>query len=414
MDFDRLNRRHFLRLGGALGCSAAASPLVTPVALASALWEQRLVVIILRGGMDGLDAVRPYGDPDLAKLRHAALAQEGPGSELALDGFFALHPALAGLLPLWTAGELSFAHAVSTPYRDKRSHFDGQDVLEAGADYQHGKPLPRDGWLNRMLQTVPGLEAGTAYSIGVKNMLILRGAAEVSNWSPGTNFALSDQAERLLAAVYEEDPLFHASFEEAIALMHEIRTDSEAEQADDDMMAMEEMMSVTQKIGGGTHLKTAEFVVGRLRRETRVAAFSLGGWDTHRNQNGPMRNALRRLADTILTLRTGLGPLWNKTAIVAMTEFGRTARENGTKGTDHGTGGAMLFAGGAIRGGKVHGHWPGLAEGDLYAGRDLMPTEDVRAYAAAIMREHLGLERTALETSIFPGLDMGNVRGLVG
>ena len=155
-----LSRRAFLARSAVLGCSAAASPLWTRVSFAAAPWDTRLVVIILRGGMDGLDVVRPYGAPEYAALR-GSLAAEG-GADL--DGFFGLHPALSPLMPLWARGELGFVHAVSTPYRDKRSHFDGQDLLEAGTGDLAGA---RDGWLNRMLQLVPGVEAQTAFALGM-------------------------------------------------------------------------------------------------------------------------------------------------------------------------------------------------------------------------------------------------------
>jgi uncharacterized protein (DUF1501 family) len=140
--------------------------------------------------------------------------------------------------------------------------------------------------------------------------------------------------------------------------------------------------------------------------DTRVAAFSINGWDTHDNQGKVLKGALKKLSETILTLRQELGSVWGKTAVLAMTEFGRTARENGTKGTDHGTGGAMLMAGGAIAGGKVFGNWPGLAEPDLYQGRDLAPSMDVRAFSAAAMQGLFGIEKNLLQDAIFPGLDM--------
>jgi len=158
---------------------------------------------------------------------------------------------------------------------------------------------------------------------------------------------------------------------------------------------------------GGAHKRVAAFAANRLLDDTRVAAFSVNGWDTHNNQGRALKGALSRLADTILILRQELGGIWDKTAVLAMTEFGRTARENGTRGTDHGTGGAMLMAGGAISGGKVFGDWPGLTEGDLYQGRDLMPVMDVRAVSAMAMRGLFGIERATLEGAIFPGLDMG-------
>ncbi len=408
-----LGRRRFLLSGAALGCSAAASPLLTPISLASAPWDNRLVVIILRGGMDGLDVVQPYGDPALAGLRGAGLAVGEAAGATDLDGFFALHPALAPLLPLWRDGDLAFAHAVSTPYRDKRSHFDGQDLLEAGTDYVPGAGHSRDGWLNRMLQTVPGLAQETAFAIGREELLILKGEAPVSDWAPGTRLGLSPQAELLLRKVYAPEPDFRDALDEALALTEEIEAAEKAAAEDDAGMAMQQMMAAAPGNRGKGHFQVAEFAVERLRADTRIASFSLTGWDTHASQKYGIGTALGRLADVILTLKVGLGPVWDKTAVVAMTEFGRTARENGTKGTDHGTGGAMMLAGGVVRGGRVMSQWPGLAEADLYAGRDLMPTADVRAYAAATMRELLGLDRQTLETAIFPGLDMGGLSGII-
>jgi uncharacterized protein (DUF1501 family) len=161
------------------------------------------------------------------------------------------------------------------------------------------------------------------------------------------------------------------------------------------------------------HVQLAEFAASRLRGETRIASFSLGGWDTHSQQRGALAAALGALAETILTLKDGLGPVWGRTAVLCLTEFGRTARENGTGGTDHGTGGAMLFAGGALKGGRVVADWPGLGEGDLYGDRDLLPTRDVRAHAAWAMRGLFGLGRDVLEGTVFPGLGMGSDPGLV-
>lgn len=383
-----LDRRSFLG-GLAIGCSAAASPLMTPVVLASAPWEERLVVIILRGAMDGLDVVRPVGDPAWRALR-PTLA----GGGLPLDGWWELHPALEPLLPLWDAGEFGAVHAVSTPYRDRRSHFDGQDILEAGSG---GTDLMgvRDGWLNRMLQAVPGIEAETAYAIGREQLKILDGAAPVSRWSPDVRLQLSPQARRLLEVVHHDDPLFRAASEQAIAIVAEL--DAAGEEGGQ----------------GPGHLQLAQFAAGRLAGETRIASFSLGGWDTHGDQPRHLGKALTILAETILALRDGLGPVWGRTAVLCMTEFGRTARENGSKGTDHGTGGAMLFAGGAMRGGRVAGDWPGLGDDDLYAGRDLLPTRDVRAHAAWVMRSLYGLDRGVLEGAVFPGLDLGDDPGLV-
>ncbi len=376
-----LTRRDFLARSTVLGCSLAASPLLTPVTLASAPWDTRLVVIILRGGMDGLDVVRPVGDPAYAALR-PELSKGAAGEDL--DGYFALHPALAPLMPLWRKQELGFVHAVSTPYRDKRSHFDGQDLLEAGT--QRLSDGVRDGWLNRMLQQVPDIRPDTAYAIGNNDVQLLQGAAPVANWSPDANLRLNAQTLRLAELVMEEDPALHAALAEA------------------------QVLSAVQTNGGGggAHIKTARFAASRLRDAARVAAFSLNGWDTHRRQDRMLPRSLRRLSDTVLTLKKEMGnAVWDKTAVIAMTEFGRTARENGTGGTDHGTAGLMLLAGGAVRGGRVYGRWPGLAADALYQERDLMPTADVRAPAAWIMRGLTGLSRSVMEQRIFPGLDMG-------
>ncbi|MEL6169128.1 MAG: DUF1501 domain-containing protein [Pseudomonadota bacterium] len=395
-----VSRRGLLKGAAAMACSAAAHPLMTSVTFAAAPWDARLVVLILRGGMDGLDAVRPVGDPALASARPSMVRDGVP-----LNGFWQMHPALSGLEPLWRAEELAFAHAVSTPYRDGRSHFDGQDMLEAGT--APGMGAARDGWLNRLLQTVPGTEGRTAFAIGREELKVLAGPAEVANWSPATPFDLSPQARLLLGEIYAGDPLFAGAAAEAMELAGSIAAARETEDADPQMM---EMM---QAGGGAAERALAAFAAEQLRQETRIAAFSINGWDTHRDQAGPMRRALGRLAEAILTLKEGLGPVWAKTTVIAMTEFGRTVRENGTRGTDHGTGGAMVFAGGAVRGGRVMGTWPGLNEAELLDRRDLMPTGDVRAYAAWAMRDGFGLGANVLEASVFPGLRMGEDPGLL-
>ncbi|WP_099825290.1 DUF1501 domain-containing protein [Oceaniglobus indicus] len=401
----RLTRRGLLQRGGALiACSAAAHPLMTTVTFASAPWENRLVVIILRGAMDGLDVVRPLGDPAFMAMRGGLL--RGRDDSLPLDGYFAMHPALAPLMPLWSAGQLAFAHAVSTPYRDKRSHFDGQDILEAGTGMDVPASARRDGWLNRMLATVPGMNAQTAFAVGRDELKVLNGPAPVMNWSPDAALNMSPQARLLLQEVYHEDPLFRDAADEAVELAELV--------APDESTPRGAAMADAMKRGGGTAIEAlAAFSAQRLREETRIAAFSMPGWDTHRRQPQAIGGSLARLSDAILLLKQGLGPVWDKTCVVAMTEFGRTVRENGSGGTDHGTGGAMLFAGGAIRGGRVMGTWPGLDEAALYQRRDLMPTSDVRQHAAWAMRGLFGLPSASLERDVFPGLDMGTNPGLI-
>ena len=392
-----LSRRHFLRTGAALGCSAAAAPLMTRVTFAAVPGDNRLVVIILRGAMDGLDVVRPVGDPAFAALRGADLAGTKPGPDL--DGFFALHPALAELMPMWRTGTLGFAHAVATPYRNKRSHFDGQDILEAGSGHDVPDNQMRDGWLNRLIGALPGTTSETAYAIGLDQLKVISGTAPVRQWSPDARVDLDAQSRRLLERLYEGDPLFHAAGNTAFDLADHVTGDD---------------MSGAGKKRGPTPARLAAYAADRLREETRIAAFSINGWDTHRNQRAVLGDQLEALAATLTTLETGLGPgIWAKTTVLAMTEFGRTVRANGTGGTDHGTGGAMLLAGGTVRGGRVFGDWPGLDESALYEGRDLLPTRDVRAFAAWAMRGLYGIDQGLLESTVFPGLDMGDNPGVL-
>ncbi|MCX7286275.1 MAG: DUF1501 domain-containing protein [Rhodobacterales bacterium] len=381
-----MDRRIFLKAMGVLGCSAAAHPWLTTLALAAAPGENRLVVIILRGAMDGLDVVQPRGDSGFLPARPGVLS---PG--LDLDGFFSLNEGLAGLMPLWRANELAFVHATSTPYRDKRSHFDGQDLLEAGTGTDLLPAAQRDGWLNRLLQVMPGTGSETAWDVGRGAMPVLAGAVPVQSWSPDQDMAISAPARTLLQQVYEGDPLFHAASATAFDLAG---------------MGGGEGQDAGQDAGRDAGL-IADFVAERLRGSARIAAFSLTGWDTHKGQMNTIRKPLHQLQTAILQLQAGVGPeIWGKTAVLAMTEFGRTAYQNGSGGTDHGTGGAMLVAGGAVRGGQVLGRWPGLAEAELYDRRDLMPTSDVRDWAAQAMQGLFGLDQGLLESTVFPGLKM--------
>lgn len=383
-------RRSFLKSSLILGCSAAASPLITPVTFAATPGDNRLVVIVLRGAMDGLDVVQPYGEKALAGYRKTLKTGEA-GNASDLDGFFALHPKMKKLMPLWKSKELAFAHAVSTPYRDKRSHFDGQDLLENGGNSADGGMTPgRDGWLNRMLSLMPDTSTQTALAVGRDNLLLLSGKQDTSSWSPDSDLDVSAQAQLLLSAVYEQDPLFREASQVAIELSAD-RDTPEGMNA-----------RAAQRAGA-----LASFAAERLNMESRIAAFSINGWDSHFNQKPVIGRALSELSTAILTLKKDLGRNWDKTAVLCLTEFGRTVRENGNKGTDHGTGGAIVMAGGALNGGKVFGEWPGLREGDLYRDRDLMPTVDVRRFAGWAMRGLFGLDRDDLERVVFPGVEMG-------
>ncbi|MEM7746148.1 MAG: DUF1501 domain-containing protein [Pseudomonadota bacterium] len=372
-----LSRRSFL----GTACSAAAWPLATPVVLAETPGENRLVIIVLRGALDGLDLAAPHDDPDLARLRPVLAAR--PGADL--DGRFALGAPFSGLMPLWEAGELGIVHAVSTPYRDKRSHFDGQDILEIGSPDPDGVTRGmQDGWLNRVLAEIPGARTETAIAVGRARMLLLEGDAPAASWSPASTLTLEDTAQALLARMYSTDPLFAEAFAEAQMLAGG---------------------------GGGQSNETgatlARYTAQRLLGPARVAAFSLSGWDTHRRQDRTLNRPAKQLSLALATLKQDLGPVWEKTAVLAMTEFGRTVRENGSAGTDHGTGGAMILSGGAIKGGQIYGSWPGLGDGKLYEDRDLMPTDDLRRWAGWAVRDMLGMPASTVERAVFPGIDLG-------
>ncbi len=410
MSLTPVSRRKFLTHSAVIGCTAAASPLLTPVSLASAPGDRRLVVIILRGGMDGIDVLRPWGDRDFVNLRPNLAAKRD--TKFDLTDFYGVHPGLKPLLPLWSKGELGFVQATSTPYRDKRSHFDGQDLLEAGT--AELAPLGRrDGWLNRMLAHLPGAQQRTAFALGREEMLLLSGGVPVSNWSPEVDLTLSSQGLRLLEITMKTDPVMAEAMAEAIGLASSDGDSVAFDSGQQDMM--DEMMadaSAARK--GKPHLKIADFAAEQLAQETRIASFSIGGWDTHSRQDRALNRPLQTLSDTILRLRDKLGQrVWEQTTVMCMTEFGRTVRENGTKGTDHGTGGTMILAGGALRGGKIYGGWPGLSDANLYEERDLMPTTDVRSWAAWAMHDAFGIPVSALERNVFSGLDMGNSPGLL-
>jgi len=426
MTASALSRRALLRGGLTLGCSAAAFPLATRVTFAAAPGDNRLVVIVLRGALDGLAAVGPYEDRDYLAMR-PTLATHPDRGGLDLDGRFALHPRLAPLAPLWDKGELAVVHAVSTPYRDKRSHFDGQDVLENGAQYADGRMTRgRDGWLNRALSHLPGARAETAIAVGRGSMLLLDGDNPALSWAPDSDLTLSPQTMDLLRAVSARDPLFAAATAEA----------TEIDAMVDGMVApapgmapavggldvgMEDAGAMPGAMGGPMQGERPERIDARslavlsaemLRGESRIAAFSLGGYDTHRKQAATIRKPLEQLAEAIVTLEAGLGPdIWSRTAVMCVTEFGRTARENGSGGTDHGTAGAMIYAGGALSAARVRGRWPGLGSSDLYQDRDLMPTDDLRRHAAWTLRSLFGLPTSALERDVFPGLALGDDPG---
>jgi uncharacterized protein (DUF1501 family) len=379
-----LNSLQLTRRSALLGLTAAFTLGRASLALGAAPTDKRLVVFLLRGALDGMSAVQPYGDPDFAALR-GELALPGPGTPdgvLDLGGFYGLHPSLVNLHAMYAAGDALILHAVAGHYRS-RSHFEAQDYLESGVDQRLSS-----GWLNRAVATMPA-RAGQdiALTLGLSAPLVLRGPARVEAWAP-ENFGQApgeDFYGRLLR-LSAHDPLIGPALAEGM-----------------------KQRGVSPDTGSGGPKQPQEVklaaAAGQLLAAPngpRVAVLEMGGWDTHAAQLPRLKTQLKQLDDALGALRAGLGDAWGRTAVLAVTEFGRTARINGTKGTDHGTGGVAFVLGGAVAGGHVRADWPGLGSGRLFEDRDLMPTADVRAIAKGLLAGHLGLGAAQLARA-FPG-----------
>lgn len=409
-----LDRRQFL-ITTAL---AAGGALVTSrLAFASANTSSRFVFIILRGALDGLTAVPPYGDPDYARLRRE-IAIPAPGSAngaIKLDNLFGLHPNLRFLGDSYAARELVVFHAVASPYRE-RSHFDGQDVLESGFVRPHAS---QSGWLNRALAAIPGptrKEAGVA--LGQNVPLVMRGPAAVASWSPSKLAALDEDTLDRITDLYSRDPLLSKRLADALAA-DAIASEAQHQDAAGADASMQTEMSAgassqdlaKRKQGkaaaGARYVEVIRAAAGFLRRDDgpQIAVFDATGWDTHANEGGAQGQLAARLGALdagLRTLKEQLGPTWGATAVLVATEFGRTAAANGTRGTDHGTGAAAFLLGGAVRGGRVMADWPGLSSAALREGRDLAPTLDIRSIMKGVLADHLHVPTAALENEVFP------------
>jgi uncharacterized protein (DUF1501 family) len=348
----------------------------------------RFVLVILRGGMDGLYAVPALGDPEFAAARGTLAQYAQP--PLKLDPLFALHPLLGGLHVMYQRGELNVVHAVGLPYRE-RSHFDAQQVLESGGT----RPFQlATGWLARALGP-----ADKALALNTAVPLVLRGPGNVDTWAPSV---LPDPSADLIArleAMYASD----AALATALARARTLRND----------MAADGMTTAAMAGGAGPRAgfpalaqRAAEFL--NQPDGPQAAVLELGGWDSHASQTNPnagTANALRNLDAGLVALRDGLvaGGAWPRTVVVVATEFGREVAINGTLGSDHGSGGAAFVLGGAIKGGRVIGDWPGLARRDRFEGRDLRTTTDLRALLKGVLSDHLRVATRRLETDVFPG-----------
>lgn len=368
---------------GALG-AATVSPYLPAHAMRRG--DRRLVVIVLRGALDGLAAVPAYGDRAYLRAR-GDVATPPPGREdgaLDLDGMFGLHPAMAPLMPLWQNKQFAVVHATSTPYRE-RSHFDGQEVLENGTH----RPFQTDtGWLNRALLGQSG--APPAVAIGRDIPKILRGQAAATSTDPSRTPRHHDEFLNTLQSLYASDPMLHAALTASLEAQEVLATHAQ---------------QVGLRKGGKISSEHVTRLVGSMLSSPvgpRVAVLEMSGWDTHVGQQNTLNRQLKSLADAIAAFPEAMGEAWQHTAVVVVSEFGRTVHGNGTGGTDHGTGGIALLAGGGLQGGRVIHKWPGLSEHHLLEGRDLMPTLDLRGVLKGTLRDHLGISDSHLEDTVFP------------
>jgi uncharacterized protein (DUF1501 family) len=390
------------RRSALLGLSTAFTVGRVSLALADAPTDRRFVVALLRGALDGMSAIVPYGDRDLMGLRGELLlpAPGQSGGLLDLGGFFGMHPSLTAIYSMYQAGEALPVHAVAGPYR-VRSHFEAQDYMESGADHRL-----TSGWLNRAVAAMPPTPAnrpeGDALAVGVAVPLLLRGPAMVGSWAPHGNVEPPASLYEQIAALNQPDHVTGPAIAEGLRARGFSASVMSGEQDPD-----------PRKRYAFPALARAAGELLRAPDGPRIAALEIYGWDTHVAQTPRLDNVLRQLDGGMQGLKEGLGPAWRQTIVLLITEFGRTARVNGTKGTDHGTASVAFVLGGAAAGGRVAGQWPGLGAGQLFQNRDLAPTTDVRSVAKGLLTDHLRLQETALG-AVFPGsLSAAPMQGLV-
>jgi uncharacterized protein (DUF1501 family) len=382
-----MDRRDFIRNMCWGGIATFGFPTVS---FAHVRQPGRLVFVLLRGGFDGLAAVVPYGDAGYRVLR-GPLAFDG-ADVVMLDDMFGLAPGLSALRAFHDDGELVVLHAMAIPYRT-RSHFDGQAILETGLERPVGAS---DGWLNRLLQIMQGDRSGIAIASGMPRSMT--GSHPVQTWSPAQLGVVSDEYLERLAVLYRADGTLHGRFEAALQQQ--------------DAVGEEAMAGGGARRGGITPLMRAAARILRQNTGPNVAAVEFSGWDTHANQGtagGALDRLLSQLADGLVAFRSEMETSWSNTTVVVMTEFGRTARPNGTRGTDHGTAGAGFVLGPRVARSSVMSDWPGLGAGALYEGRDLKPTLDTRAVLKGAIAGTFDLT-AAQADRVFP--DSAVARGL--
>ena len=401
-----MDRRRFLQTAGCFSAGTIAA-LAPPVWMAQATQpnnQKRLIVVFLRGAVDGLNVVVPYTEPNYYSAR-PKIAIPKPGNDrgsnssaIDLDGRFGLHPALSALMPFWNDRSLAFIHASGSP-DGTRSHFDAQDYMESGTP---GIKNTKDGWMNRLLGQIANQSPVQALNLGNTTPRILTGSMAVASLAPGKRSVKPQVLDRpqvgsAFDRLYNGNDAMSRIYREGREARKVILADLETEmmQADGGAPTAQGFASDAKRL--------AQLMVRNPKMQLGFVA--LGGWDTHINQGssqGLLASRLKPLGDGLAELVKGLGAVYRDTTIVVMSEFGRTVHENGNGGTDHGHGNVMWLLGGGVRGQKVYGEWPGLEEGELNEKRDLTVTTDFREAIAPLITNHLQLGEGAL-SRVFPG-----------
>ena len=384
-----ISRRELIRYMG-MGAVAGSLPSIT---YARADTDVRLVLFILRGAVDGLALAPPYAESQYRSLRgELALDQSGDDGMQKLDGMFGLHPSFKNIYNMYQDREALVIHAAASPYRE-RSHFDGQDVLENGAAKVGSV---RNGWLNRAVGPLGGsLGSEPAIALAQNTPLVLRGDNTVTSWAPSQLPDAGEDTLRRIEALYANDEFFATRLQQALSSQ--------------DIAG--EMPGMDGRRRNGEQEQWKQLATSAAKFLTapdgpQIAVLEAGGWDTHANQGaatGYLANRFSALDEALLSLKNGLGAKWSQTVVAVVTEFGRTVRVNGTRGTDHGTASAALLLGGAVSGGRVIADWPGLDKKDLYEDRDLRPTTDLRSIFKAVLADHLLLDDNFVNQEVFPG-----------
>ena len=383
----RPNRRHILSGGFALAAAAAFPPGLR----ASPVAQRRLVVVLLRGGMDGLSALPPLGD----SCHQAARGALAIGADAALPGPapFGFHPSLTFLQQRFAAGQVLLAPASASPYRD-RSHFDAQNVLESGAMRPYGL---ESGWLNR-LSALLAPTGSPPVALAGTLPLMLRGPADASNYAVSPLRTVSEDLSARLARLYADDPLLARAWGQAQSA--EALT-AELEEAAGMVAGAADAQTPRRELDpAGTGA-----LAGQMLSQPDGPAILLlesDGWDTHSRQASRLERQFAQLDALLAGLHKASGAAWTRTLVLVVTEFGRTVRANGTGGTDHGTAGLAILLGGAVQQSAVIGDWPGLGGSDLLDGRDLLPTTDLRSLVCAAASDHLHLPARQVATALYP------------